>query len=871
MNKKQMASIIIFIMMLGIFHNIFAQSTNAATNISIQPLPDGVSIYQLDNGMQVLLIENPALPMVGVNVVVKVGSAYENFKTSGMSHCLEHLLFNGSTTRTQKQLYDETDLIGGYNNANTSEYYTNYMMVMPSEHMRKGMELQADMLFNSILPIEKFKKEKGIILEEISKSLNDVFSQANRNVISILYNKHALSLPTLGTYSTIEHMERDDVYSFYKNNYVPNNMILSAVGNFKSAEMLEMLNEVYGTAKPGEVKRDLNSEWATGFHPLNNNLQNMEKVFYRYYDGSKSKMQLFYQIPSGFSSAFFNLLNDILERKSDEIEKVVIEKFGDDVKAVDFSTRQSPLTNFIEVAVTFNKISDLNKVENIISSQLANIDFTFTPEQIEVKVAKARTNFLKNIEKPHMFGIYNAHQFAVSGIEAVLASYSGNDLFRAGEELKNLNISTKPLIIIQSPATAKSEEEVSTAMKTELYSDNLTGKNIIAVQNSASNLLAVHYLVKHKAMYESKYGKDAAKILHDCVGQRLKSEENQKISSKYGLTYKVNDLAFLPMDDIYLHPDFGYIRVEGLADDIPGVISFLNTRLKDFVPTQAEFNKAAGKFKSSMSMMMMGGGDKAKKLFEKTYKSNIFEKSQYPVGAEDVTYDNIVTFSKEYFQPGNMIISVVSPAASEKIDELFADFKGRAVIDEPAAAAKKIVLNEKEITFDESGGGKRSFMFWGFIKEIDPKDKAALKALSLILSEQIVFDIREKRGMAYHMRAGISIYDNKAMFYINQGTRPNNVEVLLPIYPDFFKMKVLKEVTEKDLEKSVNMYLGRMMFRRLSSMNRAYYLAHSLYFHSDINYDHDFLEQLKNVKLEDVKNAAKKYMKVKNPISVVVR
>ena len=91
MNKKQMASIIIFIMMLGIFHNIFAQSTNAATNISIQPLPDGVSIYQLDNGMQVLLIENPALPMVGVNVVVKVGSAYENFKTSGMSHCLEHL------------------------------------------------------------------------------------------------------------------------------------------------------------------------------------------------------------------------------------------------------------------------------------------------------------------------------------------------------------------------------------------------------------------------------------------------------------------------------------------------------------------------------------------------------------------------------------------------------------------------------------------------------------------------------------------------------------------------------------------------------------------------------------------------------------
>jgi len=73
-----------------------------------QTLPGGVSIHILDNGLQVLLIENPALPMVGVNTVVKVGSAYETFATSGMSHMLEHLLFNGTNSRTQKQLYNDT-------------------------------------------------------------------------------------------------------------------------------------------------------------------------------------------------------------------------------------------------------------------------------------------------------------------------------------------------------------------------------------------------------------------------------------------------------------------------------------------------------------------------------------------------------------------------------------------------------------------------------------------------------------------------------------------------------------------------------------------------------------------------------------------
>ena len=88
----------------------------------IKSLPEGVSIFQLDNGIQVMLIEKPSLPMVGINTVVKVGSAYENFATSGMSHMLEHLLFNGTTTMTQKELYDATDKIGGYNNANTAEY-----------------------------------------------------------------------------------------------------------------------------------------------------------------------------------------------------------------------------------------------------------------------------------------------------------------------------------------------------------------------------------------------------------------------------------------------------------------------------------------------------------------------------------------------------------------------------------------------------------------------------------------------------------------------------------------------------------------------------------------------------------------------------
>ncbi len=103
------------------------------------------------------------------------------------------------------------------------------------------------------------------------------------------------------------------------------------------------------------------------------------------------------------------------------------------------------------------------------------------------------------------------------------------------------------------------------------------------------------------------------------------------------------------------------------------------------------------------------------------------------------------------------------------------------------------------------------------------------------------------------------------------GTRPANVDKLLPQYPDFFKQNRLDHITEEDLQRSINMYLSRMMFRRLSSINQVYYLAHSFYFHQKIDYDKIFFDGLKNIKLTDVRRVMDKYMNVKNPISVVIR
>ena len=867
-SMRRKFSILSFIT-LCIISSFYTFNTAQSSELTSQTLPKGVSIYQLDNGMEVLLIENPALPMVGVNVVIKVGSAYENFSTSGMSHMLEHLLFNGTTTRTQKQLYDDVDRIGGYNNAHTDNFYTDFMMVTPTENIRKGMEIQADMLFNSTLPVEKFEKEKGIVLEEISKSLANPQEQFGRNTLSIIYNGHALSLPTLGTYSTIQSMSRDKVNTFYKNNYVPNNMIMSIIGNFETKKMLSLIKEIYGKVKPGQIVRNENSELATGFQFPKFQAIKTNTAYYRFYDGEDTVLQLFYTLPQSQSAEYFQLMDLVLEKNQEAFQTSLKSEFPQIVKSINFSSRISPLNNFLESDIILSEAANIDELVNSFSAKLFKLNFTLPAEEIKTEVIKARTEFLKNIEKPHMFGIYNSNELVINGIEAVLASYNGNEFYKAGKELETLKVSANPIIIIQSPSLKNETNKTETVQEIKFFQDEATSKNLIVVQNDKSNLLAIHYLVKHKAVYESKYGKDAAKILHDCLNQRLASEENQKISSQFGFEFTVNDNPMIPMDDIYLHPDFGYIRVEGLADDLANAIKYINTQLKDFVPTADEFKKAVEKFKGFEMMSM--GSDKAKKLFDTEYKSLVYEPYPLLQNKVELTYDNLLGFTKEYFKPSNMVISVVSPENLDTINSLFNQFDIVSLEKEPEVFTSKLLLRDKPVTIEKPGGGERSYIFWGFINQIDPKDAPALQALSLILADEIIFDIREKQGLAYNMSAGIEVIKDKALFYVSQGTRPQNIDKLSPQYPKFFQTAALDSLTQDQVEKSINIYLGRMMFRRLSSINQVFYLGSSLYFKNDFNYDKQFLDELKNIKLADVKNVAKKYMNAKNPMLLIVR
>ena len=229
----------------------------SALCLTTQAAPAGeMSETELPNGMRVVLRPVHTNPVVCAAVLVRAGVAWEPEGLSGSSHFLEHLLFNGTTTRTQEELYADVDRIGAYNNATTRADHTLYLLLAPKEHLEAALEIQADMLLHSTLPPEKFEKEKGIVLEEMGRSANDPGNLADEFFDSQLYVGTPYARPVLGTVESISGLQRDDVLAYYNDRYIPRRMVLFLSGDFDSEEALKLVGKYFGTEVEGEAEPD---------------------------------------------------------------------------------------------------------------------------------------------------------------------------------------------------------------------------------------------------------------------------------------------------------------------------------------------------------------------------------------------------------------------------------------------------------------------------------------------------------------------------------------------------------------------------------------------------------------------------------------
>lgn len=231
------------------------------------PLPNGELIAdgvfhpetcQLDNGLDVVLVQNHRAPVVSHWLWYRVGTADSPPGKSGLPHFLEHLMFKGTERIPPGQFSKIVARNGGSDNAFTSYDYTAYFQMIAKDRLALVMEMEADRMTNLRLDDSTVDPERAVIVEERRQRIdNDPNSLLFEQLSVLQYLHHPYRLPVIGWMHEIESYRREDAEAFYRQWYAPNNAALVVVGDVTMDELRPLAEQHYGGIPP----RNLPPRW----------------------------------------------------------------------------------------------------------------------------------------------------------------------------------------------------------------------------------------------------------------------------------------------------------------------------------------------------------------------------------------------------------------------------------------------------------------------------------------------------------------------------------------------------------------------------------------------------------------------------------
>ena len=206
-----------------------------------------VTSFALDNGMEVVVLEDRRAPVVVHMVWYRVGAADEPPGKSGIAHFLEHLMFKSTETRESGEFSRVVAANGGTDNAFVSFDYTAYFQRVAADRLELMMEMEADRMVNLRLTPEEVETERQVILEERNQRTENepgaLFGE-QRNAAQFM--NHPYGIPVIGWRHEIEALTLEDAKAFYRTHYAPNNAILIVAGDIGPEEVREMAERHYG-------------------------------------------------------------------------------------------------------------------------------------------------------------------------------------------------------------------------------------------------------------------------------------------------------------------------------------------------------------------------------------------------------------------------------------------------------------------------------------------------------------------------------------------------------------------------------------------------------------------------------------------------
>ena len=211
--------------------------------------------YNLDNGMHVILHNDPSAPVVITSVMYHVGSKDENPDRTGFAHFFEHLLFEGTENIKRGEWFKIVTSNGGTNNANTSDDRTYYFEVFPSNNLELGLWMESERLMHPVINQIGVDTQNEVVKEEKRLRVdNQPYGQLIAEVKKNMFVNHPYRWATIGSMDHLDASTLEEFQAFNKKFYIPNNAVLVVAGDLSNiAKTKEWIQKYFGTIPKGKA------------------------------------------------------------------------------------------------------------------------------------------------------------------------------------------------------------------------------------------------------------------------------------------------------------------------------------------------------------------------------------------------------------------------------------------------------------------------------------------------------------------------------------------------------------------------------------------------------------------------------------------
>ncbi len=908
MLKKAIPAVSSFVVIAALAALLVFPAVNAAAADAVSST--GPVEQVLPSGALALLWPRPGSGTVLVTVAVPAGSEDEPPGMGGLSHYLEHLLFDGFDDLDERDVTEAFEVLSAYMNAFTREQATVYFALVPREVAVTAAELMVGMLTRSTIGETVYEKEKKVILEELAKDHASPDGLREETLRSVLWSGTPLEHPVGGSVASVEATTRDEVVGYWKTRYVPSGFRILITGDLGLEGLAEVLAPFAALEAGGTPPRRVDpltwggwGEWAASVPPEATSGGGMPPTGMGMGHGmggppsapSGGTLEVVVAAPDAIaeSGTSMEVLARWLSDPSGPIATVVVPGSAMEVSVVRLPRDPRDLLQIrVEAAIGTDPEVLLATVLGALEATASGPDDA-TVESIQRTWMGERA---LNDQRLHYAAVFYGEALSAgrgdlveavvpprvspAEVRATAAALLGGAAPRSraawiGTGGPEERVPLPEAAAVEAPAQSTAFEPGPLGSVVATLENGLV---VGILPEQGSDVFGIHLLVADRTLREPVDAPGIADLVHRLLpgGTVLGPGESlaQRIE-RAGFEVKTADSPAIPFDNRYHVPDFSYVRIEGPAASLETALMMLAEMVRAPAWDEAGWRSAAAEHEAEQKADNRGS-EKAEQLFLGALVGDANPLAQpvsgpldAPPPGSELVQDWWGAWPGGYFAPDRLVISVASPLGVADtmavVDSAFGDGpqaspkRGPYPAFKPAAAAPQV----------EIGEAPQVTVVWGRIAEVAEADRAAVLVAMDALSDRMTAVIREQEGLAYRLGAGVRHVPGGAwVLSATVGTRPENAVRVGEEIALLVAQLGAEPLSADDLERLNARARRTRMLRGLSAASRAYRVGRAVFEGpaSPLAVDE---EAYAGVTSEQVQAVAKKYLAPDEMVMVV--